>query len=158
MHFLFLKIKKKLLLSSIILFFIFINFIQIIKLHPYQSLYFNGLLQGERKTNFEVDYWGISGVKFLKNILLREKNSNEINIAVASFLPLERSLKMLEKHESKKINIMGQNYQDAEYIFNNNMSEVNKFFNKKYNIPTNFKKIYEFNLNGFIVYEVYRKQ
>ena len=53
---------------------------------------------------------------------------------------------------------MGQNYQDAEYIFNNNMSEVNKFFNKKYNIPTNFKKIYEFNLNGFIVYEVYRKQ
>ena len=158
LHFLFLKIKKKLLLSSIILFFIFINFIQIIKLHPYQSLYFNGLLQGERKTNFEVDYWGISGVKFLKNILLREKNSNEINIAVASFLPLERSLKMLEKHESKKINIMGQNYQDAEYIFNNNMSEVNKFFNKKYNIPTNFKKIYEFNLNGFIVYEVYRKQ
>ncbi len=158
LHFLFLKIKKKLLLSSIILFFIFINFIQIIKLHPYQSLYFNGLLQGERKTNFEVDYWGISGVKFLKNILSREKNSNEINIAVASFLPLERSLKMLEKHESKKINIMGQNYQDAEYIFNNNMSEVNKFFNKKYNIPTNFKKIYEFNLNGFIVYEVYRKQ
>jgi len=158
LHFLFLKFKKKLLLSSIILFFIFINFIQIIKLHPYQSLYFNRLIQGERKTTFEVDYWGISGVKFLKNILAREKNSNEINIAVASFLPLERSLKMLEKNESKKINIIGQNYQDAEYIFNNNMSEVNKFFNKKYNIPTNFKKIYEFNLNGFMVYEMYKKK
>ena len=158
LHFLFLKIRKKLLLLSIILFFTFLNFIQIIKLHPYQSLYFNALIQGESKTKFEVDYWGMSGVNFLKKILSRETNSSVIKIAVASFLPLERSLKMLDKKDSKKINIIGQNYQNAEYIFNNNMSEVNKFFNKKYNIPKNFEKVYEFNLNGFMVYEMYKKK
>ena len=140
------------------MFLILNNFAQIIKLHPYQSLYFNGLVGGENKSKFEIDYWGISGLNFIKEILYREKNSRKIKIAVASHLPLERSLKMLKEKEQNLISIIGQNYQDADYIFNNNISEVNKFFIKKYDIQKNFKKVYQFNLDGFVIYEMYKKQ
>ena len=85
------------------------------------------------------------------------KNSDKINIAVASFLPLERSIKLLDYNEARKIRIVGQDYSKAEYIFNNNISEVNKFKNKKYEIPNNFKKISEFYIKDFMMYEIYKK-
>ena len=57
----------------------------------------------------------------------------------------------------QKIRIVGQDYSKAEYIFNNNISEVNKFKNKKYEIPNNFKKISEFYIKDFMMYEIYKK-
>jgi len=142
----------------LVIFFLLLNIIDLIKFHPYQSLYFNSILNKEQKNSFEIDYWGISGVKFLKKILFLEKNNiNKINIAIASFLPLERSLKLLNENEANKIKIVGQEYDNAEYIFDTNISEVNKFLNKKYNIPKNFKKIDEFQINNIIVYRIYKK-
>jgi len=70
---------------------------------------------------------------------------------------LERSLKLLNENETNKINIVGQEYHNAEYIFDTNISEVNKFLNKKYDIPKNFKKIDEFQINNIIVYRIYKK-
>ena len=64
---------------------------------------------------------------------------------------------MLKKEIAKKIEIVGQDYNSANYIFNNNMSEVNKNKNNKYQIPVNFKKIKEFSIEGFVVYEIYKK-
>ena len=65
--------------------------------------------------------------------------------------------KMLEDDKAKRLQMVGQDYKSADYIFNNNMSEVNKNKNKKYDIPINFKKINEFSINGFIIYELYKK-
>ena len=76
---------------------------------------------------------------------------------MASYIPLERSIKLLKDDEKKLINIVGQEYEKAKYIFNNNLSEVNKLKNKKYLIPGNFKKISDYSINGFIVYEIYKK-
>ena len=135
------------------------NFYEINKFHPYQSSYFNQLITENKKGRFEVDYWGLAGVKFLEEILLiNEKNSKKIKIGVASFLPLERSLKLLSPAQAKQIQIVGQEYFMADYIFNNNISEVNKFKNNKYKIPDNFEKISEFYIKGFMMYEIFKKK
>ena len=96
-------------------------------------------------------------MKFLKEILKKKDIEESIKICVASYLPLERSLKMFDVESSKKIIIVGQDYKNADYIFNNNISEVNKNVNQKYNIPNNFKLINEFFVNGFMIYQIYQK-
>ena len=136
---------------------ILFTFYEIIKYHPFQSLYFNQLVQKTKKKDFEIDYWGLAGKKFLKEILALEGSSKRINIGVASYIPLERSIKLLNDNEKKLINIVGQEYEKAKYIFNNNLSEVNKLKNKKYLIPSNFKKISDYSINEFMVYEIYKK-
>ena len=85
------------------------------------------------------------------------QKKNIIKIGVASYLPLERSLKMLDNNNSSIIEIVGQDYENADYIFNNNISEVNKNFNTKYKIPNNFQLINELFVNGFMLYQVYKK-
>ena len=149
------KFKNKIIII-VISFIVLNNFYEIKKFHPYQSLYFNQLLQKDKKNSFEVDYWAIAGVKFLKEII-KTDNSKRINIASASYVPLERSLKLLKKSDQNKIYLLGQEYGKADYIFNNNISEVNKFRNDKYLIPRNFKKISEFKIRGYMIYEIYKK-
>ena len=156
-YFLNLVLKKRKYLIYFIAILILMNFYQIFKFHPYQNLYFNSFITDNKKKDFEVDYWGLAGVRFIKDILLIENNKTPIRIGVASYLPLERSLKMLNKDEAKLIKIVGQDFKQADYIFNNNMSEVDKNKNNKYDISKNFEKISEFNLEGFTIYELYRK-
>tara|TARA_B110000196_G_C20594321_1_gene407836 strand:- start:57 stop:557 length:501 start_codon:yes stop_codon:yes gene_type:complete len=148
--------KEKLFFYSLF-FLILTNFYQIYLWHPLQGSYFNSLIANNKKNHFEVDYWGLAGVKFINHVLTLEDNKKEIKIGVSSYIPLERSLKMLKKDQAMRVKIVGQDYQKADYLFNNNMSEVNKFKNDKYLIPKNFKKIDEFYLNGFLIYELYKK-
>ena len=61
------------------------------------------------------------------------------------------------KQKDKKISIIGQNFQDADYLYTNFISEVDKNSNDKYKIPNNFSKIDEFILNSTIVYQVFKK-
>ena len=156
-YFLHLVLKKRKYLIYFITILILMNFYQIFKFHPYQNLYFNFFITDNKKNDFEIDYWGLAGVRFIRDILLIENNKTPTRIGVASYLPLERSLKMLNKEEAKLIKIVGQDFKQADYIFNNNMSEVDKNKNNKYDIPKNFEKISEFNLEGFTIYELYRK-
>ena len=100
------KFKNKIIII-VISFIVLNNFYEIKKFHPYQSLYFNQLLQKDKKNSFEVDYWAIAGVKFLKEII-KTDNSKRINIASASYVPLERSLKLLKKSDQNKIYLLGQ--------------------------------------------------
>ena len=125
--------------------------------HPYQNIYFNNFFNKNAHEKFEVDYWGLTGKKFLEYILILEKNKNLIKIGTASFLPLERSTKLLSEKDRKKISIVGQNFQDADYLYTNFISEVDKNSDDKYKIPYNFTKIDEFILNNTIVYQVFKK-
>jgi len=149
--------KKNKYFFLILLTLISFNFFDIIRFHPFQGSYFNHFVQAERKNYFEVDYWGLAGTKFLNEIIINEPNKNIIKIGVASYLPLERSLKMLDNKNSSIIEIVGQDYENADYIFNNDISEVNKNFNTKYKIPNNFQLINELFVNGFMLYQVYKK-
>ena len=44
-------------------------------------------------------------------------------------------------NQQKRFNIVGQNFEKADYIFSNNITEVDTSLNNKYKIPNNFKKI-----------------
>ena len=57
-------LKKKLLFSITIFYLIFITYKMIIY-HPYQNIYFNSFFNKVAHKKFEVDYWGLSGKKFL---------------------------------------------------------------------------------------------
>jgi len=151
-----LKSKKKIHYYILIPFLITIIYKMIIY-HPFQNIYFNNYLNKISHLNFEIDYDGLSGKKFLKEILALEKNKNIINIGVASWYPLNRSIKLLDKKDRKKINIVGQDFQKADYLYSNFTSEVDKNINDKYKIPSNFTTISKFILDDITVYEVFEK-
>ena len=151
-----LKSIKKFQFVIVSLCLVFIAYKMIIY-HPYQNIYFNNFFNKNAHEKFEVDYWGLSGKKFLEYILILEKNKNLIKIGTAAYLPLERSTKLLSEKDRKKISIIGQNFQDADYLYTNFISEVDKNSDDKYKIPYNFTKIDEFILNNTIVYQVFKK-
>ena len=151
--------KKKILLLFTSFYLIFIGYKMFIY-HPYQNIYFNTLFNKMTKSihkKFEIDYWGLSGKKFLENVLLLEKDKEQIYVASASFISLERRKLLLDPKKRKKIKVVGQEYQKADYIYSNFTSEVDKKYNDKYKIPSNFKKINTFVLDNVVVYEVYKK-
>ena len=152
-----LKLKKKIHYYISILFLITVTYKMAIY-HPFQKIYFNNYFNQITHQNFEIDYDGLSGKKFLEEILTREKNQNVINIGVASWYPLHRSIKLLDKEDRKKINIVGQEFQKADYIYSNFMSEVDKNINDKYKIPSGFTKIGKFTLDNITVYEFFKKK
>ncbi len=132
----------------------------IYNLHPFQSFYFNSLSNKNNSPiheRFQVDYWGISGTHFLKYVLKAEKAKEKISVATAAYVDLERSKKLLDIKSRKKINLVGQEFSNADYIYTNFTSEVDKRFNNKYEIPSNFKKIYTLEIDNIVVYDVYRK-
>jgi len=150
------KAQKKILFYIIISFLVFVVYKMTIY-HPYQNIYFNFFAGKDIHKKFEIDYWGLSGKKFIEDILILEKDKDIISIAVSSFLPLQRSIKLLDKRDRKKIKIVGQEFQSADYIYTNFMSEVDKKIDDKYKIPSNFEKISEFTLSNIKVYEIYKK-
>ena len=91
---------------------------------------------------------------FLK---LAENNKGEsINIGVASNTPIHRGLEGIDENLRKKFKIVGQNYALADYIFKNNISEVDHRLNKKYDVPENFDILYVRKVNGLKIYEIYK--
>ena len=58
----------------------------------------------------------------------------------------------------KKIKLVNQKFDRADYIYTNNISEVDKTVNDKYNIPKNFKKFYELIIDGAVIYTAYKKE
>ncbi len=153
------NIVKKSLLGLMIFYLFFIAY-KMYNYHPYQNIYFNTIFANTIKNiheKFEIDYWGLSGKKALNEILVLEKNSNNVTVGVASYLQLEKSKKLLEKHEREKIKIVGQEYEKADYIYTNFMSEVDKKYNDKYNIPKTYSKISTFKLDNILIYELFKK-
>ncbi len=150
-------LKLKAFYSLIVFYIIFIAY-QMFMFHPFQSFYFN-ILSNKKNfpihKRFEIDYWGISGTNFLKYVLDAEKNSEKILVASASYGDLERSKKLLDKKSRSKILLVGQEFTKADYIYTNFTSEVDKKFDNKYEIPSNFKKIYSLKVANIIVYDVY---
>jgi len=155
--FIFFKKKKfiKIYLSIIFLCLSFTTF-KMYKYHPYQGLYFNSLVSDNFKNKFEIDFTALSARHFFNKIF--DKNTKDkVYIGTASWTPLNRTLDVFAKKEKNKIVFVGQDYQKAEYIFTNNISEVDKTLNDKYDIPKNFSKYYDYKIEGLILYSVYKK-
>ncbi len=151
------KRKNELLLYSAVLFYLFYIGIKMYQMHPFQNIYFNFLTGNNVHEKFEIDYWGLANKSFLEKMLEIEKNKNDIYIGAASFTTLARSFNLIDKEKRDKIKIVGLDFDRADYIFTNFMSEVNKNTNKRYDIPKNFVLFDTFYVNGVKVYEVYKK-
>ena len=153
-------LKKKSFLFSVKVFLvlsIIFNFYKLIQYHPFQGLYFNSLISKNYKNKFEVDYASISGKHAINWILNNNNHNKNINLAVSSWSPLNRSLETFDKIQKNSINIIGQNYNEADYIFTNNISEVDKLIHRKYDIPKKFYKTYTFQIDDVIIYEIFKK-
>ena len=135
---------------------IFISY-RMIYYHPYQGLYFNFLVSDKFKNKFDRDFTALSARNFFDKILLIEKDTKLVKIANASWTPLHRTLEIYRKDEREKIKLVNQNYKDANYIYTNHISEVDKTVNDKYNIPKNFRKFYDFTVDGIVIYSVYKR-
>ena len=153
-------LKKKSFLFSVKVFLvlsIIFNFYKLIQYHPFQGLYFNSLISKNYKNKFEVDYGSISGKHAINWILNNNNHNKNINLAVSSWSPLNRSLETFDKIQKNSINIIGQNYNEADYIFTNNISEVDKSIHRKYDVPKKFYKTYTFQIDDVIIYEIFKK-
>ena len=71
-------------------------------------------------------------------------------------------LKLIDKERPEVVRLVswaasnGDRSENADYIYKNNISEVNSFLNKKYEVPKNFSKIYELKINKIKIYEIYK--
>ena len=146
---------RKMILSFVVIVSVMHNIWCLVIYHPYQSYYFTEFISNKKKNNFEGDYHGISGKHFFLK-LSSEYKGDKIKVAVASHTPLHRSLESINEDLRKNFQVVGQEYKNADFIYKNNIHEVNSNLNKKYNIPVNFAKIYELNVNGVIIYEIFK--
>ena len=87
-----------------------------------------------------------------------DPNKKNYKVAAASFVDLYLSRSMLNNENKKKIEILGQNYDNAEYIFNNFYYEINTNFDDKYKIPENFEKFFEIRRGKVLINEVYKRK
>lgn len=155
--------KKKYFFVSLtikILIFIFflITLYRIFLYHPYQSYYFNILVPDKIKKSVEVDYTGLSAIHFLNETLEKHYNGEELRIGVGSWYPIWRMLELTNVNSKNKIKIVGiQKNVLSDYIYSNKISDVDTKFNRKYDIPSNFVKFKELNIDGATIYEVYKR-
>ena len=104
-------------------------------------------------------YCKLIGLKKSISPFIPKNNTNKkiINVAVASHTPIQRGLESIQPKFRNRFIMVGQEYDKADYIFKNNISEVNSYLIKKYQIPKNFNKIYELKIDNVIIYEIFKK-
>lgn len=156
-----LKYRKKIIIKNIlILFFLFLLLQQLYenyKFHPFQSVYFNNTVSDNKKLKFEIDTQSLSRTHAIKEIL-KKNNSDLINIGTASWTPLEDARSMIPVNMWKKLNFVGTNFQDADYIYSNHYYEINHKINKKYKIPKNYSIYKTLIIDGTRIYTIYKKE
>ena len=129
------------------------------RFHPYQSLYFNNLLDFDTINKFQVDTPNISRADALKFIIKSENlNKEKIYVANASWTPMYNGKNMLEKHEQERLVFVGQEFKQADYIYTNYVFKSDEKYNKNYKIPEEFVKIKDFRIKNVLIYSVYKRR
>jgi len=150
--------KKKFLLKTlnIFLFIILLNNItNIIRLHPYQYVYFNFLFEKDANKNFEIDYWGLSNRDAL--IKLPINKYEKINVGVLGLANLEMSRKLLPDDLKKKINIVGENFNSVDFIVSTSNFIGDPKYVARYKKPENFKLLYQIKKGNIVINKVFAK-
>ena len=134
-----------------------LNIYNLIKLHPYQNIYFNFIFEHKARNYFEIDYWGLGNVEALA-FLNKEIDDEKINLKIASFSPFEYSRLILENSSLNKFSFIGTSEKDLKYIFTNYVFDKNPKYEKKYFIPKNYDKIFVLKKGNIIINEIYKKR
>lgn len=131
------------------------NFLWMLKNHPYQNFYFNFLISSKNiKKNFEVDYFGTSGVHALEYIL--ENNSKKLSIYTPNTLDLNLSLQLLDKLNRKRISFT-QRESEADFIINNYYDWRGKNKPNEYVFSEDFKLYYEIKIDDLVINSIYKR-
>ena len=150
------KIIKSFFIPVAILPLFFIVY-KIYQFHPYQSLYFNNLINYQNIEKYQVDTPSLSRADALKNILNQENNNSVINVANASWTPFFNGKDLLKEDDKKRLNFVGQEYDKADYIYTNYIYEVDTRYNNKYTIPENFKEFDKLIIGEIPIYTIYKR-
>lgn len=131
----------------------------LIKFHPYESLYFN-IIGRNSSSEYQVDMASLSRSEALKLILQDAKKDakEKVYVATASFTPLYNGLDMLTEKNKKYFSFVGNEYDKADYIYTNKIYEVDVNYNKKYIIPDNFFLFNQLTIDKVKIYEIYKKK
>ena len=141
-----------------IFFSIFINIFNIIKLHPYQNIYFNFIVEKRANTLFEVDYWGLGNAYSIKKILNEIGDDEKISIRTGSFTPLKYSGYIIDNQKLKNVTFSGNEELNQNYFFTNYIYEKNPRLLKKYSISENYEKFFTLKRGNIIINEIYKKK
>ncbi len=135
------------------------NIVNLIKLHPYQNIYFNFLVEKRANELFEIDYWGLGNAESLRQIIFdADKNKlNKVQVRTASFTPLNYTKLIMSESENERLILTGTKHLNQDYIFTNRVYERNPKFLKKYKIPDNYKKIFVLRRGNVVINEIYKK-
>ena len=144
--------KVKILFITAIFFSIFLNVYNIYKLHPFQNV----LVEKQANKLFVIDYWGLANKRALEKII-NDSNNKKIDIGTASFTTFEHSRYMFEKKKVENIIFSGNANLNQDYIFTNYVFDRNPKYQRKYNIPKGYKKIFETKKGNIMINEVYKK-
>ena len=156
-------LNKKLIFFSkktiyiIVVFSIFFNIQNILKLHPFQNIYFNAVVEQKANKLFDIDYWGLANAHSLNQILDMYKESDEINLRTSSFTNLGYSKKIMKRDDLNKLKLQGTVDNNQEFIFTNYVYDRNPKYTKKYFIPPNYNKIFTLKKGNIIINEIYKK-
>lgn len=151
------NLYKKSILSLVSL-ILAINIFNIIKLHPYQNIYFNFLFEKKANQLFEIDYWGLGNKEALEFIKKNYENKSQINLKVASFSPVAYSDLILKKSILDKFNFIGTTEESLDLIFTNYIFDKNPIYEKKYLIPNNYDKIFSLKRGNITINEVFKRK
>jgi hypothetical protein len=88
-----------------------------VRVHPFQNIYFNALVSDGPAQKFELDYWGTSNVRGLQ-FLLEYQPSGVIRVSQVGITSLAQSLVMLDESERARIQVIDEP-EDAEYYITN---------------------------------------
>lgn len=147
---------KKIFVSLIIILFIN-NIYNLIKLHPYQNVYFNVLFEKNANKLFEIDHWGLGNKEAIDFLLKNQINKGEIDVRVASFTPFEYSKLLVENPSKKLISISGTTDQNQTFIFTNYIFDKDPKYENKYSIKKNYNKIFTLKRGNIIINEIFKK-
>ena len=97
---------------------ILFNVSWMIRNHPFQHLYFNGLITLLSSQNsFERDYWGVTDVKGLEFILANDARSR-LTIRSLGVTSIQQAIELLEPQDRKRM-ILDPSNVESDYILTN---------------------------------------
>ena len=150
-----LKKNYKKIINIILVLFLSLNLHAVVTYHPYQNIYFNMFFEKYANKLFEIDYWGLSNVHALKELVKRKKPIYVCNLGL---MDLNASKKMLGKDFGDQIIILGQDFEKCSHIVSNKIFIYDPNFTKKYQHPKNFKTISQIKINDIVINELLEKQ
>jgi hypothetical protein len=91
--------------------------IWMVRAHPMQNVYFNGLAGHDWRRSYEVDYWGLGNRIALEHLLAHDRNQT-VAVRAESSTALEHALLLLPPPDRRRVRVVGKD-EPARYVLTN---------------------------------------